>query len=166
MANLTFPKALQQNKRPFWPLSYSLLKNILDDQITDRFVVELVWERLGYVPVDISSGIWKPSSFTPQDWSLAFPEAPELISQRKASIQLTRSIPSPYKQLLKEKLKFNGYQIGELYPRRTRRATAVNWLIAWTVSLGKELADVGPIPALLPVPENPLEGHPGDPSIA
>jgi hypothetical protein len=44
---------------------------------------------------------------------------------------LTRSIPAAHKQLLKQELGFKGYQVGELVPRRTRRATAVSWLLAW-----------------------------------
>ncbi|WP_295460185.1 DUF1823 family protein, partial [Synechococcus sp. UW140] len=35
------------------------------------------------------------------------------------------------KQLLKEELGFKGYQINQLVPRLTRRATAVSWLLAW-----------------------------------
>jgi len=34
---------------------------------------------------------------------------------------------------LKNFLNFKGYKINELYPRRTRRATAVNWLIYWAI---------------------------------
>jgi len=33
------------------------------------------------------------------------------------------------KQLLKQKLGFKGYKIGEFGPRQTRRATAANWLL-------------------------------------
>jgi hypothetical protein len=55
---------------------------------------------------------------------MRFPLGPELIAQRPASVRLTRSIPKPLKQLLKEQLGFAGYKIGGLYPRRTRRATA------------------------------------------
>ena len=32
-----------------WPLSRSLLMQILEDRCSDRFVCERVWERLGYV---------------------------------------------------------------------------------------------------------------------
>ena len=31
-----------------WPLSRLLLARILEDRISDRFVAERVWERLGY----------------------------------------------------------------------------------------------------------------------
>ncbi len=50
---------------------------------------------------------------------------------------LTRSIAKEHKQLLKEQLGFGGYTIGELYPRRTRRATAVNWLLAHLAERGE-----------------------------
>ena len=35
------------------------------------------------------------------------------------------------KQLLKEKLGFKGYKIGEFGPKQTRRATAANWLLSY-----------------------------------
>jgi hypothetical protein len=50
---------------------------------------------------------------------------------------LTRSIPAAHKQLLKQELGFKGYQVGELVPRRTRRATAVSWLLAWRRQAGE-----------------------------
>ena len=43
-----------------------------------------------------------------------------IISDRPASVHLTRSIPKDYKQGLKNFLNFKGYKINELYPRRTR----------------------------------------------
>ena len=33
-----------------WPLSRSLLLQILEDRCSDRFVCERIWERLGYQP--------------------------------------------------------------------------------------------------------------------
>ncbi|MEO1523745.1 MAG: DUF1823 family protein, partial [Cyanobacteria bacterium J06633_2] len=42
-----------------------------------------------------------------------------------------RSIPKENKQLLKESLGFKGYSIDELVPRKTRRATIVNWLLSY-----------------------------------
>ncbi len=35
---------------PVWPLSRDLLQQIIDDRISDCFVAELIWERLGYQP--------------------------------------------------------------------------------------------------------------------
>ena len=108
------------------PLSRPLLDAILADQLSDRFVCELVWTRLGYQPLPGApspSAPWRPGPGTPADWAQGFPEAPQLIAERRPSVQLTRSIPPVYKQLLKSQLGFPGYKIGELFPRRTRRAT-------------------------------------------
>jgi hypothetical protein len=77
-------------------------------------------------------------------------------------VALTRSIPKQHKQLLKEQLGFGGYRIGELYPRRTRRATAVNWLLAHLAELGEPLPEGGPLPELREQPADPVAGHPGD----
>jgi hypothetical protein len=77
-------------------------------------------------------------------------------------VALTRSIAKEHKQLLKQQLGFAGYKIGELYPRRTRRATAVNWLLAHLAERGEPLPDSGPLPALLEQPADPVAGHPGD----
>ena len=35
-----------------WPLSRSLLLQILEDRCSDRFVCERIWERLGYRPAE------------------------------------------------------------------------------------------------------------------
>jgi len=110
-----------------WPLSRELLLQILEDRCSDQFVCERIWERLGYVP---SSEHWVAGAATPQEWAEAFPQAPQVIAERPASVRLTRSIAKEHKQLLKQQLQFAGYRIGELYPRRTRRATAVSWLLA------------------------------------
>ncbi len=148
-----------------WPLSKDLLLAILDDQVSDRFVTELVWERLGYKQIVGEEIFWKAGSNTPQSWLKDFSDPPEIISHRRASVKLTRSIPKNFKQGLKKYLGFGGYKISELFPRRTRRATAVNWLIAWTLCRGEQLPKSGPLPDLLEIPEEPLRGHPGDPEI-
>ncbi len=85
-----------------WPLSRKLLMEILADRITDRFVTRLIWERLDYQPSDRNDEAWVAGKNTPVSWSKSFPEAPEVISQRNASVHLTRSIPKEYKQLLKQ----------------------------------------------------------------
>ena len=148
-----------------WSLSRTLLVAILDDRLSDRFVSGLVWERLGYLPPEAGAGTWLAGPDTPAEWSEAFPEAPQVIASRAASVRLTRSIPKESKQLLKRQLQFAGYRITELYPRRTRRATAVNWLLAWLASLGQELPDDGDLPPLLDCPADPVQGHPGDPPV-
>ena len=145
-----------------WPISKVLLLEILADHITDSFVTQLVWERLEYKANGLSDGTWLAGENTPCDWSKAFPVAPRIIAERKASVHLTRSISKKNKQLLKQRLDFTGYRIDELYPRRTRRATAVNWLLAWLEDSNEELLEVGPLPELLPAPSDPLRGHPGD----
>jgi len=142
------------------PLSRALLEAVLADRTSDRFVCELLWQRLGYVPD--AGGIWQAGPATPESWRQAFPTEPRFIAERPASVALTRSIPREHKQLLKEQLGFAGYRIGELYPRRTRRATAVSWLLADLAGRGEPLPAAGPLPELLPPPADPVTGHPGD----
>ncbi len=147
-----------------WSISKELLFLVLQDKVSDVFVCELVWERLFYNREGITNN-WVSSALTPTYWSEKFVKAPQIISERKASIHLTRSIPKEYKQGLKNLLNFEGYKINELYPRRTRRATAVNWLIYWALendcfSNGNDV-----IPSLSSPPGNPLKGHFGDPEI-
>ncbi len=150
---------------------------MLDDRLSDRFVCELIWWRLGYRPAAaageagaIAPGsapeTWQATPATPAAWAERFPGAPELVAERPASVHLTRSIPAPFKQLLKQQLGFGGYRIGELYPRRTRRATAVNWLLAHLAERGEPLAEGGPLPPLRDPPQNPVAGHPGDRPVA
>ena len=74
---------------PF-PLSRALLEAVLADRTSDRFVCRLVWERLGYRPD--AEGRWQAGPDTPPAWAEAFPEAPEVIAERPASVRLTRSI--------------------------------------------------------------------------
>ena len=111
-----------------YPLSRQLLDAVLADRLSDRFVCELIWPRLGYAPD--GSGTWSAGPAAEAGWRESFPIEPAFIAERPAAVALTRSIAKEHKQLLKEQLGFGGYRIGELYPRRTRRATAVNWLLA------------------------------------
>ncbi len=145
-----------------WPLSRSLLIEVLADHTSDRFLTILIWERLGYKPLAVDSTNWTATEKTPSYWVEKFPEAPEVISERMASVHLTRSIPKENKQALKKILNFQGYRIGELYPRRTRRATAVNWLLSWCLINQIDLPEKGPLPTLFLRPEDPSFGHPGD----
>ena len=147
-----------------WPLSKKLLFSILDDQVSDVFVCELIWERLFYIK-EISTKDWKPSKYTPIYWSEKYNQAPQIISERFASIHLTRAIPKEHKQGLKTFLGFKGYKINELYPRRTRRATAVNWLIFWSIESNSLLNEKNKLPILSSPPANPIHGHDGDPEI-
>ena len=60
-----------------------------------------------------------------------YPQPPDFVGSRPATVTLTRSIPPEDKQLLKEELGFKGYKVGELNPTLTRRATAVSWLLSY-----------------------------------
>ena len=143
-----------------YPLSRALLDAVLADRLSDRFVCELIWPRLGYAPD--GAGTWSAGPAASAAWREPFPIEPQFIAERPASVALTRSIAKEHKQLLKEQLGFAGYRIGELYPRRTRRATAVNWLLAHLAERGEQLPEAGPLPALLAQPADPVTGHPGD----
>ena len=147
-----------------WQISRKLLFLVLEDKVSDVFVCELVWERLFYTR-DTTLNNWVSSALTPNYWSEKFEKAPQIISEREASVHLTRSIPKEYKQGLKNFLNFKGYKINELYPRRTRRATAVNWLIYWAVENDSLSNDNDNIPSPSPSPINPAKGHSGDPEI-
>ena len=147
-----------------WPICKKLLFFVLEDKVSDVFVCELVWERLFYNK-ELSLNDWVPSAFTPTFWSEKFVKAPQIISERKASVHLTRSIPNEHKQGLKIFLNFRGYKINELYPRRTRRATAVNWLIYWAIKNNCFSNDNDVIPSPSSPPVNPAIGHFGDPEI-
>ena len=92
-------------------------------------------------------------------------KAPQIISERSSSVHLTRSIPRDHKQNLKKILNFKGYKINELYPRRTRRATAVNWLIYWAIDSNSSLNDFCKLPKLSAPSPDPAKGHYGDPEI-
>ena len=147
-----------------WPICRELLILVLEDKVSDIFVCELVWERLFYAKEKITNR-WVSSELTPTYWSEKFANAPQIISERPASVHLTRSIPKEHKQGLKNFLNFKGYKINELYPRRTRRATAVNWLIYWAIENDCFLKDSALMPTPSSPPINPVKGHFGDPEI-
>jgi len=147
-----------------WPICKKLLFLVLEDRVSDVFVCELVWERLFYTK-ETTLNNWVSSALTPTSWSDKFVEAPQIISERIASVHLTRSIPKEHKQGLKNFLNFKGYKINELYPRRTRRATAVNWLIYWATENDCFSKDNGLMPNPSSPPINPVKGHFGDPEI-
>ena len=147
-----------------WPISKKLLLLVLEDKVSDVFVCELIWERLFYIKEGTINN-WFPSALTPPYWAEKFEEAPQIISERIASTHLTRSIPKNHKQGLKKSLNFKGYKINELYPRRTRRATAVNWLIHWAIKNNCFSNDNDVIPRSNTPPINPAKGHFGDPEI-
>ena len=147
-----------------WPICKELLFLILEDKVSDVFVCELVWERLFYKKA-LPGNDWITTPLTPFYWSEKFVKSPQIISERLASVYLMRSIPKEHKQGLKNFLNFKGYKIDELYPRRTRRATAVNWLIYWAIENDFFLNDNYIIPTPSSPPFNPAKGHFGDPEI-
>ncbi|MDB9538944.1 DUF1823 family protein [Anabaenopsis tanganyikae CS-531] len=111
------------------PLNTETIWAILDDKIGDAIVNQLVWHYLGY-RYDSSIAKWDNSEVT-SEWRDDYPEPPDFIDSRPATVKLTRAIPKDNKQILKEKLGFKGYKIGEFGPRQTRRATAANWLLSY-----------------------------------
>ena len=111
------------------PLNTETIWAILNEQIDDATVNQLVWHCLGY-RYDTSSQKWDNTAVDPQ-WRDEYPEPPNFIADRPPTVKLTRSIPKENKQILKEKLGFKGYKIGEFGPRQTRRATAANWLFSY-----------------------------------
>ena len=147
-----------------WPLSKKLLFLIIDDRVSDVFVCEMIWERLFY-NYEPSIDKWISGPLTSPYWSERFINAPQIISERPASVHLTRSIPKEYKQSLKNYLNFKGYKFTKLYPRRTRRATAVNWLIYWAIDSKYNITEDGILPDASSPPSNPIKGHQGDPDI-
>ena len=111
------------------PLNTDTIWAILNDTIEDATVNRLVWDCLGY-RYDEVNGKWDNTRVV-DDWGQEYPEPPDFIDSRPATVKLTRSIPPENKQLLKEQLGFKGYKIGEFGPRQTRRATAANWLLSY-----------------------------------
>ncbi|MBI1242954.1 DUF1823 family protein [Umezakia ovalisporum] len=110
------------------PLNTETIWAILNDQIDDFIVNQLVWYYLGY-RYDSSTGKWDTTEVK-AEWRDEYPEPPDFLDSRPATVKLTRSIPQANKQIAKEKLGFKGYKIGEFGPRDARRATAANWLLS------------------------------------
>jgi hypothetical protein len=102
---------------------------ILNREMDDATVNQLVWHCLGY-RFDPATDQWDNRQVA-AEWRQEYPEPPDFIGSRPATVKLTRSIPKANKQLLKEKLGFEGYKINELNPTLTRRATAANWLLSY-----------------------------------
>lgn len=119
------------------PLNRATLWAILQEDLDDATVNQLVWHYLGYRYSD-DTGQWDPTGVAPE-WGEEYPEPPDFIDSRPATVKLTRSIPKANKQLLKEQLGFEGYQVNELVPRKTRRATMTNWLLSYSQEHGIDL---------------------------
>lgn len=111
------------------PLNPDTVWDILNDKVDDAIANRLVWHCLGY-RYDDANARWDATDVAPE-WREAYPEPPDFIESRPATVKLTRSIPAENKQLLKEQLGFTGYKVDELVPRLTRRATMANWLLSY-----------------------------------
>ena len=111
------------------PLTTDTIWAILNEELDDAMVNQLVWHYLGY-HYDEANQTWDTSKVI-DDWAEKYSEPPDFIANRPPTVKLTRSIPKENKQLLKEKLGFKGYKLGEFGPRQTRRATAANWLLSY-----------------------------------
>ncbi|QIR36565.1 DUF1823 family protein [Tolypothrix sp. PCC 7910] len=122
------------------PLNTDTIWAILNETIDDATVNQLVWHYLGY-RFNSSTGEWDNSEVAPE-WRDEYPQPPDFIDSRPATVKLTRSIPKENKQILKEKLGFKGYKIGEFGPRQTRRATAANWLYSYMNPVSSNLESV------------------------
>ena len=118
------------------PLNTETIWAIINDTIDDTTVKQLVWYYLGYRYDDITE-LWDYSQVA-SGWQDEYPQPPDFIDSRPAIMKLTRSIPPENKQVLKEKLGFKGYKIGEFGHRQTRRATLANWLLSYMlITTGK-----------------------------
>jgi hypothetical protein len=116
------------------PLCTDTVWAILNDDLDDDTVHRLVWHHLGY-RYDTATQSWDTTGVEGA-WAENYPEPPKFIESRPATVQLTRAIPKPHKQLLKEELGFKGYTVDQLIPRLTRRATLANWLLSQIKSQG------------------------------
>ncbi|NJM97721.1 MAG: DUF1823 family protein [Phormidesmis sp. RL_2_1] len=109
-------------------LTTETLWAILNNDLSDDIVNQLVWYHLGY-RYHADSQSWQLNEVD-AIWAEKYPEPPNFIESRPATVQLTRAIPKENKQLLKTLLGFKGYSIDQLVPRLTRRATMTNWLLS------------------------------------
>ncbi|MGI8935529.1 MAG: DUF1823 family protein [Phormidesmis sp.] len=110
------------------PLTTETLWAILNSELPDDTVNQMVWHILGY-RYDSQTQTWQTENVDTA-WAEKYPEPPNFIESRPATVQLTRSIPKENKQLLKTQLGFKGYSVDQLVPRLTRRATMANWLLS------------------------------------
>ncbi|CAN8067929.1 unnamed protein product [Agarophyton chilense] len=118
--------------------------HIVKGDTPDSWVNEIVHTFLGWRK--LADGSWNDDLVGPE-WKKQYPNgppdfigdpndySPEVDLPVKLAMQkLVRSIPAEYKQLLKEVLRplgFRGWKIADLTPNRTRRATAMNWVLYW-----------------------------------
>ncbi|CDF34714.1 unnamed protein product [Chondrus crispus] len=117
---------------------------IIRGDTPDAWVNEILRTFLGWKQME--NGEWNDDEVQPM-WKKAYKRGPpdfigkkgdytpEMDRPVKIAVQnLSRSIPSDYKQLLKPTMKplgFSGWKVADLTPNLTRRAQAVNWIIYW-----------------------------------
>ncbi|PXF48175.1 hypothetical protein BWQ96_02127 [Gracilariopsis chorda] len=120
------------------------LFKIIRGETPDEWVNEIVRTLLGWQQLD--DGSWNDDQVK-SAWKEIYPDGPpDFIGSvddyspardrpvKIAMQRLTRSIPPDYKQSIREilgPLGFRGWKVEELTPNRTRRATAVNWILYW-----------------------------------
>lgn len=109
------------------PLNNDTIWQIIKEELDDATVNQIVWHYLGY-RYNVETQTYD-NDLVEESWKKDYPQPPDFIAYRPPNVKLTRSIPKENKQLLKEKLGFKGYKIGEFGPRQTRRATMANWLL-------------------------------------
>ncbi|MGB7485317.1 MAG: DUF1823 family protein [Phormidesmis sp.] len=115
-------------------LTTETLWAVLNNELSDDSVNQLVWQTLGY-RYDQKTQRWV-ADCVDDAWYQKYPEPPNFIESRPATVQLTRAIPKENKQLLKTFLGFKGYSVDQLVPRLTRRATMASWLLSVMRSRG------------------------------
>ncbi len=118
-------------------LTTETISDIINDALDDAATNQLVWHCLGY-RYNQATDEWDASGVAAV-WREEYPEPPNFIESRPATVKLTRSIPPENKQLLKEKLGFQGYTVDQLTPRKTRRATIANWLLSYLQQQGVDV---------------------------
>jgi hypothetical protein len=122
-ANLT-------TKRP--PLNTDTIWAIINREIDDDTVNQTIWYYLGY-RYDEKNQTWDTSQVD-EYWVRDYPEPPNFLATRPPSVKLNRSIPKENRQLVKRKLGFKGYKLGEFSCFQARRVIAANWLLNYMES--------------------------------
>ena len=84
------------------PLTEATVWAILNEELEDDVVNQLVWHYLGY-RYDAAAEQWDTSNVM-EAIRETYPAPPNFIESRPATMKLTRSIPKPNKQLLKNYL--------------------------------------------------------------
>jgi len=122
---------------------------ILDDEFQRSLRSGIGLQRLGYRPESAGS----PGSAVPRHHRVArgpIPAGPGADREASRQRQASPADRGALQAMLKEQLDSTGYGIGKLHPRRTRRATAVNWCLPGLAGCGEPLRRTGRLPAAAP----------------